>query len=115
MKIIGIDGLSDQQVRDEVDDGAKFVIYQYTISVLVMTFKRSSDIHFVRPGDSTVAPRLGWSALTLLLGWWGIPWGPIYTLQTLWVNASGGRDVTAEILAHGGQTPAPIPQAPAAR
>jgi hypothetical protein len=27
-------------------------------------------------------------------GWWGIPWGPIYTVQSLWVNLRGRHDVT---------------------
>jgi hypothetical protein len=30
------------------------------------------------------------------LGWWGVPWGLIYTPLTLWTNLSGGRAVTAE-------------------
>jgi hypothetical protein len=41
---------------------------------------------------------LPFSLLSLFLGWWGIPWGPIYTVQALWVNFSGGKDVTREIL-----------------
>lgn len=101
MEIVGIDGLTDQQVRREVANGAKFVVFLYTVSVLVMTFKRSSDIYFVRPGESPLGPRLGFSLLTLLAGWWGIPWGPIYSLESLWVNASGGRDVTAQVLPGG--------------
>jgi hypothetical protein len=35
--------------------------------------------------------------LSLLFGWWGLPWGLIYTPLTLWTNLSGGRDVTAEL------------------
>ena len=41
---------------------------------------------------------LPFTLLSLLLGWWGIPWGPIYTIQSLWVNLKGGRDVTQEIM-----------------
>jgi len=29
---------------------------------------------------------LPFTLLSLLLGWWGNPWGPIYTIQSLWVN-----------------------------
>jgi hypothetical protein len=36
--------------------------------------------------------------LTLVAGWWGIPWGPIYTIQGVWVNLNGGRDVTPQIM-----------------
>lgn len=31
------------------------------------------------------------SAVTWLLGWWGIPWGPVYSVQALWGNMLGGK------------------------
>jgi hypothetical protein len=34
-----------------------------------------------------------------VINWWpggGIPWGPIYTVQSLWVNLKGGHDLTPE-------------------
>lgn len=31
---------------------------------------------------------------SLSMGWWGIPWGPIMTLQSLFTNLSGGRTQT---------------------
>ena len=33
------------------------------------------------------------SLITLLLGWWGIPWGPIRTVQALYINLRGGQMV----------------------
>jgi hypothetical protein len=36
---------------------------------------------------------------TLLLGWWGFPWGPIWSFAALARNAQGGHDVTAEVMA----------------
>ena len=30
--------------------------------------------------------------------WWGIPWGPIYTVGCLSTNLKGGKDVTDEIV-----------------
>jgi hypothetical protein len=38
--------------------------------------------------------------ISLLFGWWGIPWGPIYTVTSLFKNFGGGRDVTKEIMDH---------------
>jgi hypothetical protein len=108
MKIKGIDGLSQEQIQMELQQGAKFVMYQYCISVLVMTFKRPSGVYFVRAGAGSVGKGLGFSGVSMLLGWWGIPWGPIYTLQSFWVNFRGGRDVTREIMA---ATTEAIPQA----
>jgi hypothetical protein len=51
-------------------------------------------IYFVRAGESRPVKGLSWSLLTLLAGWWGIPWGPIYTVLSLWVNMRGGHDLT---------------------
>ena len=97
MKIIGIDGLTHEQIGEELNNGGKFVVYRYTISIIILTFRRSSDIYFIRPGQNAVVKGLGWTALTFLLGWWGIPWGPIYTIGCLGTNFSGGKDVTKEI------------------
>ena len=97
MKIQGIDGLTPQQISEEISNGGKFVTYRYTISIIILTFRRSSDIYFIRPGQNAVVKGLGWTALTFLLGWWGIPWGPIYTIGSLGTNFSGGKDITKEI------------------
>jgi hypothetical protein len=43
------------------------------------------------------------SALTWLLGWWGIPWGPIYSIHALCNNMLGGKRsalINARLAAH---------------
>jgi hypothetical protein len=99
MKIVGIDGLDGSMMADELRRGARFVIYQYCISILIMSFRRPSNIYFVRAGQSAVGRGLGFSAISMLLGWWGIPWGPIYTIGSFITNFSGGKDVTPEVVA----------------
>jgi hypothetical protein len=99
MKIKNIEGLTTMQINNELQQGAKFVMYQFTISIVVMTFRRSSDVYFIRAGESGVNKSLPYTLLTLVLGWWGIPWGPIYTISSLFNNLKGGKDVTHEILA----------------
>jgi hypothetical protein len=99
-KIIGMQGIqSPGHLQQEIASGAKFVVYQYCISILIMTFKRSSSIYFVRPEESRLVKGLSFTLLSLVLGWWGIPWGPIYTIQALVVNFNGGKDVTQSVLA----------------
>jgi hypothetical protein len=112
MKILGVDGLTSQQVQDEVAQGGRFVMYQYCISIIVMTFRRTSNIYFLKAGQGAIGKGVGFTLISLLLGWWGIPWGPIYTVQTLWVNFRGGRDVTQEVLAENNAPAAamPLPQ-----
>ena len=99
MKIVGIEGMTGDQLQAELQQGAKFVIFQYCISIIIMTFKRSSDIYFVRTGESPVGKGLVFTLISLFLGWWGIPWGPIYTIQALITNFRGGKDVTQDVLA----------------
>jgi hypothetical protein len=98
MAIKGIEGLSDQQIQSELRQGAKFVIFEYTFSILVMTFKRGSAVHYLRPGESAFVKGLPYTLITLLFAWWGIPWGPIYGIAALITNLSGGKDVTAQIM-----------------
>lgn len=99
-KIIGMENIrSGGQLQQELQQGGKFVIYQFCISLLIITFKRSSNVYFLSHDENAVAKGLPCTLLSLLLGWWGIPWGPIYTVQSIWVNFSGGKDVTKEVLA----------------
>jgi hypothetical protein len=97
-RIRNLDGLSAQDINRELVNGAKFVVFQYCISILVMTFRRGSDIYFVRSDESAGKHGLKFSLLTLFLGWWGIPWGPIYSIGSLYTNLRGGKDVTEEVL-----------------
>jgi len=96
-KIKNIEGMTANQIIAGLDRGGKFVLFTYAISIVVATFRRSSSIYYVEPGDSAVKYGLKHTLTTLVLGWWGIPWGPIYTIGALWTNLSGGKDVTQEI------------------
>lgn len=107
MKIIGIEGMGNLELRSEIQKGGKFVMYPYVISILVMTFRRSSNIYFVKVDESAVVKGLPFTFLSLFFGWWGIPWGIIYTIQALNNNLGGGKDVTAQVLATIGQTVPP--------
>jgi hypothetical protein len=98
MKINGIDGMTVQDIQDEVYNGGKFVIYNYCVSIIVMTFKRGTDIYFVKHNQSRFAKSLPWTLISLLLGWWGLPWGFIYTPAALATNIGGGKDVTNEVM-----------------
>lgn len=98
MKIKNVEGLTTDQINKELQNGGKFVLYQYTISIIVLTFKRSSNIYFIRGGENAAAKGIPYSLISLFFGWWGIPWGPIYTIGSLFNNLGGGKDVTAEVL-----------------
>ena len=97
-QIKNLQGLTVSDLNRELERGGKFVSFQYCISIVVMTFKRGSDIYFIRAGESTIKFSIGYTLLTLILGWWGIPWGPIYTIGSIFSNLTGGKDVTQEVI-----------------
>jgi hypothetical protein len=98
MLIKGIEGMSPGEVKFEVEKGGRFIFYQYCVSALIITIRQPTDIYFVRAGQNHVLKGLPWTLLTLVMGWWGIPWGPIYTVGVLWKNLHGGEDVTSQVL-----------------
>jgi hypothetical protein len=87
------------EILFELDRGAKLVVYQYVISVVILTFRRNSPLQLVPADSSAAAKSLPWTLLTFLLGWWGFPFGLIYTPMVLFQNLKGGRDVTQAVIA----------------
>lgn len=98
IKIRGMEGMRAGEVDFEIQRGARFVFFQYCISILVLTFRRASDIYFLRHGESAVTKGLPFTLVSLVAGWWGIPWGPIFTIQSVYNNSRGGKDVTQSVL-----------------
>lgn len=96
--IKNLEGYSDKEISFELQNGAKFVIFQYCVSIIIMTFRRNSNIYFIKNGESTLKHSIRYTLMSLFFGWWGIPWGPIYTLGSIFNNLNGGKDVTAEIM-----------------
>ena len=88
----------ETDLEREILAGGRYVVFEFCISVLVLSFKRHSSIVYLKPGQSSFGQGLPFSLISLLAGWWGIPWGPIWTISTIVTNLSGGRDVTQEVL-----------------
>jgi len=107
MAIQGIGNMSPDQLKFELQRGAKLVRYQYCISLLVITFRRSSEVYYIPAGESAFGKGLPFTLLTLVMGWWGIPWGPIFSVQSLITNFKGGKDLTPEISAAMNRAPVP--------
>src|SRR5262245_36721027 len=95
----GISNLSREQLMSDVQHGGRFVVYQYCFSVIVLTFKRPSDVYYIAPQRSAFLTGLRFSLVSLILGWWGISWGPIWTVSTIAKNCMGGVDVTGAVVA----------------
>jgi hypothetical protein len=90
--------LSEQDNRplSEAAAGDRLVFYEYCISLIFISLRRPTTIVRLQPGQRGWIHGLPYTILSLLLGWWCIPWGFIYTPLCLWTNLSGGREITAE-------------------
>ncbi len=97
MDIKGVEGKTNAQLKFEISQGARFVYFEYCISVFVFTIKRPTKTYFIAEGESVFLKALIFSLISFLFGWWGFPWGPLYTIQSLSSNISGGHDITGKI------------------
>lgn len=74
--------------------------YHLTISVIFQSIKIASRFYIIGSENTRLVNGM-YSFATLLLGWWGIPWGPIYTIQALGSNLRGGNRIkVATLLEH---------------
>ena len=111
MKLADIEGTPLNEIEQQVQQGARFVVYEYCMSFVVLSLRRSSGIYYRLPGDGGLLPGFGYTLISLLLGWWGIPWGPIWTIRSLAINLGGGRDVTDEVVGYlRGEVPSVQPE-----
>jgi hypothetical protein len=63
---------------------------------LIFTLRRPTDVIFEPPSEWSWLRGLPGTVISLLLGWWGVPWGIIYTPIVIVTNLTGGCDVTAQ-------------------
>ncbi len=75
-------------------------VYHTALSFLIVSFKLPSGIVVVG-GPSARRTHAACSLVSLLLGWWGLPWGPIFTVQVLINNLRGHREFTMAELIEG--------------
>ncbi len=80
----------------------RYVFFEACVSFGIFTLRIPSAIRYIPPGRRAWIAGLPFTCLSMLLGWWGLPWGLIYTPLVVVTNLSGGCDVTDEILASGG-------------
>lgn len=97
-KIIGIDNMTMSEINHELQQGGKFVTYPFVISFILATQRNSSDVIFVRHDENTFAKGLKYFFITVVFGWWGIPWGFIYTPMALLKIIMGGDNVTKLVM-----------------
>ena len=79
----------------------RYVIYFEVKSFFVVTYR--SPIQGIFCSRCAEKQVLRATLVTWVLGWWGFPWGPIYSVHALFRNLLGGirpRDVNARLAAY---------------
>jgi len=101
MRLAGPDECSPPNLAAE---GERLVFYEYCISLIFVSLRQPSALVRLRPRQRGWIRGLPYTILSLLFGWWCLPWGLIYTPLTLWTNLSGGRTITTEQQQRGGES-----------
>jgi hypothetical protein len=72
-------------------------VFETAVSMLLVSCKFSS--RFIVDGDpAATTVKFTSTAASLLLGWWGIPFGPVFTLMAVYRNLRGGHTTTVSQL-----------------
>ncbi len=72
----------------------EMVAYTYVFSIIVMTFRRSTRYYFKEAErGKALAAKILCILCNLLVGWWGIPWGPIWTIKETFCNLINSNTV----------------------
>jgi len=99
-QVYGLDKVAPSEMEAHLASGGRFVYFEYCISLIAVTLRRRTKVLLLRPGESSFLRGVPPTLLSLLLGWWGVPWGLIYTPLVVLTNLSGGCDITAEVRAN---------------
>lgn len=83
-------------IADSEQD-SRLVVYEYCISLLAVSLRRTSRPIRLRSGQRAWIRGLPYVLVSLLFGWWGLPWGLIYTPMAVFANLAGGIDITAQV------------------
>lgn len=97
--IPGIQGLSAADLQREINLGGRFVAYHQVSSVIYVSWREEVSLCFLKKGQPHPANRLGAILHSFFFGWWGFPWGPLWTITAILANLMGGEDVTDRTVA----------------
>lgn len=79
-----------------VDLSSDTPITTYLIAVSFVIYTAKFPLWYMVPGRNSIGIRILAGLLTLFLGWWFIPWGPVHTIQALATNLRGGTSETVD-------------------
>jgi hypothetical protein len=83
--------------EQEAESDDRWVVFEYCISLIAVTLRRPSRPIHLKPAQRAWVRGLPYVMVSLLFGWWGLPWGVIYTPLAIYANLTGGLDITAQV------------------
>lgn len=75
-----------------IDRYTELARYYACLSFVIFTIKLPSRYYIKGTASSNIALII-YTLITILLGWWGLPRGPIYTIQVIFKNVAGSYNV----------------------
>lgn len=86
------------EVISAKNNGGCFITYQWILPrPLVHPVRRLSKVYFIPSGTDKAKYARKYNIISLLIGWWGLPGGPIAVHKSILLNNSGGVDVTDDV------------------
>lgn len=92
------EGITFENLNQEIKNGGRFIIFPYCISIVAISFRLFSSAIFIRKSESITRYQVYYNLVSLLFGWWGLPWGPIHTIKSIVTTTNGGLDITEDVL-----------------
>lgn len=96
-----------QELLRQLEQGGRFVFFEWCVSFFLFSVRRATPIVYLRPNEWGWVRGLPQTIISVLFGWWGLPWGFIYTPMAIFTNMSGGCDVTHQVVAQMHEMDAP--------
>ncbi|AFD09418.1 hypothetical protein [Solitalea canadensis] len=94
------DHLKFEDIIDNKNKGARFVFFECIFPrPFFRPAVRISKIYYLQPGEMAVKFSRKYNVVNLLIGWWGLPFGPEYTYRAIKSNLEG-IDITDDIYAN---------------
>lgn len=98
IKLANHNNYTFDEVISAKTNGGAFITYQWLIPIPVFfPIRRLSKVYFIPNGMKKSKYAKKFNIITLLIGWWGVPWGPFAVYKTIGLNNSGGIDVTDDV------------------
>lgn len=85
-------------IQNKITKGYRFIVYPFCISLILFSIHVISPAYFVGPSDYRKKQARRYNLLSLIFGWWSIPFGPSKTINSIKTNLKGGVDITEDIM-----------------